>query len=299
VGDAGTVLKTTDAGATWAFTSVKVSSNGRLDFVTNNEAAPTNKCLPAPPHQGPYDYTIFPYWDDLRTEKHWSGCSQYGGRCGIFTSVSGAAPHRILNIEFRAVYAANTSQIAHFEVRLYEGQARFDVIYGAVNRGKSSATAGVQRSDTNFTQYFCNGAGSAATGGQQYVLSTTASTYDFNHNGKPDYVLYNGGTRQTAVWYLNNNVMADSRFGPTLPAGWKLVDVADFNGDGDLDYALFNPSTPNGNPVSFRANVYQKRLWSKSPQRLGIGWDPPISTSTAIPIICFTTAARAKRRCTI
>jgi hypothetical protein len=211
----------------------------------------------------------------------------------------GRNSHRILNIEFRAVYAANTSQIAHFEVRLYEGQARFDVIYGAVNRGKSSATAGVQRSDTNFTQYFCNGAGSAATGGQQYVLSTTASTYDFNHNGKPDYVLYNGGTRQTAVWYLNNNVMADSRFGPTLPAGWKLVDVADFNGDGDLDYALFNPSTPNGNPVSFRANVYQKRLWSKSPQRFGIGWDPPISTSTAIPIICFTTAARAKRRCTI
>jgi hypothetical protein len=226
-----------------AFTRVNLSSNGRLDFVTNNEKAPANKCLPAPPHNGPYNYTIFPYWDDLRTENVWSGCSQYGGGCGIFTSVSGAAPNRILNIEFRAVYSTNTSQIAHFEVRLYEGQARFDVIYGTVNRGKSSATAGVQRSDTNFTQYFCNGSGSAAIGGQQYVLSTTASTYDFNHNGKPDYVLYNGGTRQTAVWYMNNNVLADTRFGPTLPAGWRLVDVADFNGDGHLDYALFNPST--------------------------------------------------------
>src|SRR6266487_7090030 len=29
---------------------------------------------------------------------------------------------------------------------------------------------------------------------------------DFDHSGKPDYVLYNGGTRQTAVWYMNNNV---------------------------------------------------------------------------------------------
>ena len=225
------------------FTSVNVSSNGRLDFVTNNESAPTNRRLPAPPHNGPYEYTIFPYWDDLRTENVWSGCSQYGGGCGIFTSVSGVAPNRIFNIEFRAVYFSNISQIAHFEVRLYERQARFDVIYGTVDRGNTSATAGVQRSDTNFTQYFCNGSGSAATGGQRYILSTTASTYDFNHDGRPDYVLYNGGTRQTAVWYMNNNVFAGGGFGPTLPAGWKLVDVADFNGDGEPDYALFNPST--------------------------------------------------------
>jgi len=66
---------------------------------------------------------------------------------------------------------------------------------------------------------------------------------DFNHNGKPDYVLYNGGTRQTAVWYMNNNVFAGGVFGPTLPAGWNVMDVADFNRDGNNDYALFNPST--------------------------------------------------------
>jgi hypothetical protein len=66
---------------------------------------------------------------------------------------------------------------------------------------------------------------------------------DFNHNGKPDYVLYNGGTHQTAVWYMNNNVFAGGVFGPTLPAGWNVMDVADFNRNGNLDYALFNPST--------------------------------------------------------
>jgi hypothetical protein len=68
-------------------------------------------------------------------------------------------------------------------------------------------------------------------------------TYDFNHNGKPDYVLYNGGTRQTAVWYINSNVFAGGVYGPTLPVGWNVIDVADFSGDGNLDYALFNPST--------------------------------------------------------
>src|SRR6266513_516873 len=66
---------------------------------------------------------------------------------------------------------------------------------------------------------------------------------DFNHNGKPDYVLYAASTRHSAVWYLNNNVFAGSAYGPILPAGWNVVSVADFNGDGQPDYVLFNPST--------------------------------------------------------
>jgi hypothetical protein len=49
------------------------------------------------------------------------------------------------------------------------------------------------------------------------------ATADFNGNGKPDYLLYNAGTRQTAIWYLNNNVLISGAFGPTLPAGWSLV----------------------------------------------------------------------------
>jgi hypothetical protein len=68
-------------------------------------------------------------------------------------------------------------------------------------------------------------------------------TTDFNNDGKPDYVLYNGGTRQTAVWHMHNNVFAGSAYGPTLPTGWNVIDVADFNGDGNLDYALFHLST--------------------------------------------------------
>jgi hypothetical protein len=223
-------------------TTVQVSSNGRLDFVMNQELANVNVCLPAPPHNGPYDYTIFAYWDDLRTDSFLSGCSNYPGGCGIFTSVSGVSPNRIFNIEFKAVYFLNNAQIAHFEVRLYEGQSRFDVIYSAVQKGNTSATAGVQKSDTNFTQYFCNGSGSPATGGQRYLLATATST-DFNHDGKPDYVLYNGGTHQTAVWHMNDNIFLAGVLAPTVPPGWNVIDVADFNRDDDLDYALFNPST--------------------------------------------------------
>ena len=50
-------------------------------------------------------------------------------------------------------------------------------------------------------------------------------------------------TRQTAIWYMHNNVFAGGAFGPTLPAGWNVIDVADFNRDGNNDYALFNSST--------------------------------------------------------
>ena len=116
---------------------------------------------------------IFPYWDDQRTDNlGWAGCAAYpNGLCGIFTSVTGSAPNRIFNIEWRAVYFANTAGHANHELRLYEGQTRFDVIYGTVDLGNSSATAGVQKNDTAFDEYFCNGSGGAATGGQSYILT--------------------------------------------------------------------------------------------------------------------------------
>ena len=71
----------------------------------------------------------------------------------------------------------------------------------------------------------------------------TPNPFDFNGDGKTDYVLQNVSTHQTALWYLNNNTFLRGAYGPTLPAGWSLVDVADFNGGGKPDYALFNPTT--------------------------------------------------------
>ena len=138
-----------------SFTSINLSSNGNAQFTTTDTTF-TNQCLPWLTH----NYTIYPYWDDLYLVN--SGF-------GIFTSISGTAPNRIFNIEWRAQYFPGSGS-AGFELRLYEGgQPRFDVIYGTVSNGNTSATAGVQRDNTFFTQYFCNGSGGAATGGQSYV----------------------------------------------------------------------------------------------------------------------------------
>src|SRR6185437_8162806 len=38
------------------------------------------------------------------------------------------------------------------------------------------------------------------------LTTPTAVVADFNGDGHPDYVLRNPSTRQTAIWYLNNNV---------------------------------------------------------------------------------------------
>src|SRR5207248_2671894 len=46
------------------------------------------------------------------------------------------------------------------------------------------------------------------------------------------------GPARTAIWYLNNNAFVSGAYGPTLPAGWKVVGVADFDGDGRPDYLL-------------------------------------------------------------
>src|SRR5437762_163075 len=53
------------------------------------------------------------------------------------------------------------------------------------------------------------------------------AAYDFNQDGKPDYVLFNAVTQQTGVWYLNNNAATCSDVGSTLPANYAVPDGAD------------------------------------------------------------------------
>jgi hypothetical protein len=148
------------------YTSVNVSSNGHLDFVVPNEPGGyVTACLPAPPNIGPYDFTVFPVWQDMRTDFGLSGCSSFpGGNCGVFTSVSGSAPNRIFNIEWRTVYFADNSSTANFEARLYENggpnnDLRFDVIVGTVQPGGNhNYVSGVQGNSAAgfFTQDFCD-----------------------------------------------------------------------------------------------------------------------------------------------
>ena len=83
-------------------------------------------------------------------------------------------------------------------------------------------------------------------------------------------MLYNPSTRQTAIWYLNNNVRRGGVYGPTLPSGWTLIGAADFNGDGNPDYVLFNPSTRQ--TAIWYLNTYNVYIGGAYGPTLAAGW---------------------------
>ena len=151
-----------------SFTSVAVGSNGHLTFGTVNDAFNPG-CIPI----ATATYAIMPYETDLCT----GACTgDTGTNLGIFTSISGTAPNRIFNVEYRTAYynSGQTTGIPlNFEVRLYEGQTAFDVIYGTVPPTFTPPSArilsvGVQR--TNTTQFTLEGCD--ATGGGSPPVST-------------------------------------------------------------------------------------------------------------------------------
>ena len=143
------------------FTSVNLSSNGNAQFTTTDTMF-FNQCPP---------------WTNPRLH-HLPVLGRPGiGRQRVWHIHLGkwhcSQPH----LQHRVACAVLTREVgtANFELRLYEGQSRFDIIYGTVTNGNTSATAGVQKNDTTFDQYFCNGSGGAATGGQSYILQSCTS----------------------------------------------------------------------------------------------------------------------------
>jgi hypothetical protein len=139
-----------------SFNNADISSNGNIQFTTS-DPAPFNECLPQPI----LDAAVLPHWDDLRTDDN-SGCPV--GGCGVFTSVSGSAPSRVFNIEWRAVRYSNPTMPVNFEVRFYEDRQMIDFVYGQVDGGGLDATVGVQNDKTRYTQYSCLQPGSLTQG---------------------------------------------------------------------------------------------------------------------------------------
>ena len=118
------------------FTQAMVGTSGNLQFMSNANWW-VNNCLPDPA----FRYVMMPFWDNL---------SQSGSGSGIYTSITGSAPNRIFNVEWRVGTSTN------FEIRLYETGGQFEYIYGTLSTGSQVATIGAQRDNTNFTQVSCN-----------------------------------------------------------------------------------------------------------------------------------------------
>lgn len=146
-----------------SFNSLIVSSNGNIQFSGTGNATFTNVCpIPSTVNLGaPF---FMPQWDDLRTDVNAGD--------GIFTSVSGSAPNRIFNIEWRGSLFSIGGTI-NFEARLFEGQQRVDFIYGTNTNNGSSASIGVQGAATPttlFTSFSCNTASLSSGLGVSFLL---------------------------------------------------------------------------------------------------------------------------------
>lgn len=112
------------------FTTANVSTNGVLQFLSaSNDYGQNQVCFPL----SQFNYAILPHWTDLQT----NGVGE-----GIFTSVTGSPGSRVFNVEWRASYDFLPPGTINFEVRLYENQQRFDIVYGNVGSGGTSAPGG-------------------------------------------------------------------------------------------------------------------------------------------------------------
>src|SRR5437016_4145293 len=115
------------------FNSTTATANGQLDFGLPTDHSYNNYCLP----DSNTNYAIFPYWHDLSMDISLQQCIDIG--CGIYSSTTGVAPDRIFNLEYRALSLYTYSPI-YFEVRLYEDQPRFDIVYTAVDSEHPNVT---------------------------------------------------------------------------------------------------------------------------------------------------------------
>jgi len=201
-----------------SYNDLWVSSNGNIQFGTPTgtfPAAYTNDCLPSAAQIG--SPMIAPHWDDQMTNLG-----------GIFTTTTGVAPNRVFHVEFRTGYYPDTTVVLNYEVRLYEGQTKFDIVYGTVPQGGTGATVGVQASSAGpFQQFECNTGG--LTGGMML-------TYTFASTGDP--CQPQGGC--TADFNCDGDVGTDldiesffACLAGTCPAP-PCANTADFNNDGDV-----------------------------------------------------------------
>ena len=148
-------------------TEILVTSNGSLSVSDDHGYFGTSCPLPDPN----LGLAVLAYQDDLRTD---------GPNDGIFTLLTGTAPNRVFNIEWRTTYSGRNGT-ANFEVRFYENQNFFDIIYGATADNGALEESGIQPSPFFGTTFSChtptltNGLKITYSCGQPFTPTPTAT----------------------------------------------------------------------------------------------------------------------------
>ncbi len=217
-----------------SFTTANVSSNGNLQFVSN--VSVPNTTLPV----AFLNSAICPFWDDLTTS---------GGSNGIFTSITGTAPNRVLNIEWRASQFGTTNTI-NFELRLFEGTSKFEVIYGATTPGSAwSGTIGAQRDTGSLYTQFAGPNANPPSAGTRLIATTGCCPPIAFHGG----IGFNSTTYPGTSGTQTNRVFRDLKppstcaaqkaYPGTTGSGMYGFDRYNFKNDGPATCVTFTVKT--------------------------------------------------------
>lgn len=159
------------------YTSVRVLSNGGLQFGADTGFAPNYANTPLPVADspsttpdcasGPTDRVMLAYWTDLDPGHTTDG--------NVTWAQKGTAPNRYLVVSWNSVYQYGTSTPYTFQIILYEN-GEFKYQYGNSNASGSNATIGVQVNATDFTLYSYNSGYNANGTAVRWYKPSGAST---------------------------------------------------------------------------------------------------------------------------
>jgi hypothetical protein len=203
------------------FSAVDVVSNGLLSFTGPADVGFANFCIPDP---SPRANVIYAFWRDLTMDSELDQCLDIG--CGVYTSVSGIAPNRIFNIEWRALSLSVTNPYSpvYFQVRLYEGVQQWDVIYSRLDTTDSqNATLGAQKDPEGIisVRYQCPGLPADINDGDMLTYSLAYVCPTLTPPGGPSNTPTPAGTQAPLI--IDARVLLEGR--PTPPSSRQSVTV--------------------------------------------------------------------------
>jgi hypothetical protein len=152
------------------FSYVNLCSNGFLQF-NSADVQFTPSTLPTQTNYAsePIGSAIFAFWDDLETNGSILNP-------GIYTQTVGAPGYQIFTAEWRVNYVG-APQTLNFQIRLYEGTNKIEIVYGAMSSIGDTVTIGIQKAYNNAVSF------------NQYQYSTSVPTAGTMITYTPDEVI--------------------------------------------------------------------------------------------------------------
>jgi hypothetical protein len=154
------------------YNTCNLSSNGNLQFVTNDSTYQDGYPLPYTPF-GP---AILALWSDLVI-----GTSGYRADAGIYTQTIGIPGNRIFIADWRVNFYDDVYQ-ANFQIRLYEGTNVIELVYDSISNPDSNyVTIGIQDGGSNVIDYYQDSINHLYPSiGTMIVYSPLSVYYDFS-----------------------------------------------------------------------------------------------------------------------